>query len=86
MTDYYNARDDGGVVHSLEKTPIYATKDGYTRVTNAGFSWCMLFFTWKGGPRLHPVSDMSELQLQQVLEHTTCLTCIAAECGLDLLA
>lgn len=85
-TDFYCALDEDGVVHSLEKTPIYSTKHGYTQVDKAGFTWCMLFFTWKDGPRLHPLFDRAELQLTQTLEHPTCLTCIAAECGTDLLA
>jgi hypothetical protein len=86
MSDFYGALDDEGVVHSLEKTPIYKTVDGYTRTQAMGFTWCMHVFTWKEGPRYHSLLDGAELRYTQTLGHTTCLTCIAAESGVDLLA
>ena len=87
MADFYNALDDEGVVHSLDKTPLYSTrKDGYSKVDKAGFTWCMVYFTWKHGPRVHSYPEHEELQLEQSLAHVTCLTCIAAESGVDLFA
>ena len=86
MTDYYNALDDTGVVHTLEKTPVYVVKDGYSKASQMGFTWCMIVFTWKEGPRYHSLLDGGEARLTQSLEHATCLTCLAAESGVDLLA
>lgn len=70
-----NARDDNGLVHEVDKYPkTHPINEAH--LTQAGFTWCMIFFSWVGGPRFHPISDTVESRLAQTEDHPTCLECI----------
>lgn len=77
-----NARSDDGLVHGCERLPAFAPATVYTAaVRAAGFTWCMLFFTWKDGPRFHPPEDGAESRLERTSDHVTCFKCMAGELG-----
>lgn len=75
-----NALDDNGIVHSCEMVP--QTHPANERhITRAGFTWCLMFFTWRDEGRFHPPEDGAEYRLARSEAPTSCLKCIAGECG-----
>lgn len=70
-----NARSDDGLVHEIEKLPKLHPANEH-HVTQAGFTWCMLFFTWIDGPRFHVPADGCEARLEKTEDVPTCLECI----------
>jgi hypothetical protein len=74
-----NACGDDGLVHSCELVPL--VHEGCTTAARAGFTWCMIFFTWKDEPRFHPPEDGAESRLERTAAHVTCFKCIAGEMG-----
>jgi len=77
-TEAVNARCEDGLVHSCEKHPTLhpANRDHCTR---AGFTWCLIFFTWIDGPRFHPESDNVESRLTKTDDFVTCIACLGNE-------
>lgn len=80
-----NARSEDGLVHSLEKTVVtHPANDQH--VVQAGFTWCLVYFTWKGGPRYHSPGDNIERKLEPTDDPVTCLKCMAGELGTDVMS
>jgi hypothetical protein len=77
-----NVRCSDGLVHSCELEPkTHPANDAH--VTKAGYTWCMMFFTWRDGPRFYPLEDGAEYRLERTDAHVTCFRCIAGELGAD---